>query len=64
MAFKRVPMVVVTLLGPQYNVGEKPTVILYTYIHRHVNRFGFLIEGLNAPSANSANLGKTWGSEI
>ena len=22
-------------LGPQYNVGEKPTVILYIYITRH-----------------------------
>ena len=22
-------------LGPQYNVGEKPTVILYIYINRH-----------------------------
>ena len=22
-------------LGQQYNVGEKPTVILYIYIHRH-----------------------------
>ena len=28
-------MMVVTLLGQQYNVGEKPTVILYTYINRH-----------------------------
>ena len=28
-------MVVVTLLGQKYNVGEKPTVILYTYINRH-----------------------------
>ena len=39
MAFKRVrtsPMVV-TSLGQQYNIGEKPTVILYTnYINRHV----------------------------
>ena len=25
----------ITLLGQQYNVGEKPTVILYTYINRH-----------------------------
>ena len=24
-------------LGQQYNVGEKPTVILYIYINRHVN---------------------------
>ena len=23
------------ILGQQYNVGEKPTVILYTYINRH-----------------------------
>ena len=22
-------------LGQQYNVGEKPTVVLYTYINRH-----------------------------
>ena len=27
------PMVVT--LGQQYNVGEKPTIILYTYINRH-----------------------------
>ena len=26
---------VVTFLGQQYNTGEKPTVILYTYINRH-----------------------------
>ena len=25
----------ITLLGERYNVGEKPTVILYTYINRH-----------------------------
>ena len=25
----------VVALGQQYNVGEKPTVILYTYINRH-----------------------------
>ena len=25
----------VLTLGQQYNVGEKPTVILYTYIKRH-----------------------------
>ena len=24
-----------TTLGQQYDVGEKPTVILYTYIDRH-----------------------------
>ena len=24
-----------TTLGQQYKVGEKPTVILYTYINRH-----------------------------
>ena len=26
---------VITLLGQQYNVGEKPTVILYTYIKQY-----------------------------
>ena len=26
----------VVTLGQQYNVGEKPTVILYIYINRHV----------------------------
>ena len=31
MAFKRVPLTVVQ----QYNIGEKPTVMLYTYINRH-----------------------------
>ena len=25
----------VITLGQQYNVGEKPTIILYTYINRH-----------------------------
>ena len=25
-------------LGQQYNVGEKPTVILYIYINRHVDQ--------------------------
>ena len=25
----------VVTMGQQYNVGEKPTVILYTYINRH-----------------------------
>ena len=25
----------VVTLGQQYNTGEKPTVILYTYINRH-----------------------------
>ena len=34
MAFKRVPLWVVTL-GQQYNVGEKPTGLLYTYINHH-----------------------------
>ena len=26
---------IVVTLGQQYNIGEKPTVILYTYINRH-----------------------------
>ena len=25
----------IVTLGQQYNIGEKPTVILYTYINRH-----------------------------
>ena len=25
----------VVTLGQQYNIGEKPTVMLYTYINRH-----------------------------
>ena len=33
MVFNRVPRKVT--LGQQYNVGEKPTVILYTYINPH-----------------------------
>ena len=34
MAFKTGSPMQITL-GPQYNVGEKPTVILYIYINRH-----------------------------
>ena len=29
------PYIMVVTLGQQYNIGEKPTVILYTYINRH-----------------------------
>ena len=28
-------MFMVVPLGQQYNIGEKPTVILYSYINRH-----------------------------
>ena len=36
MAFKRVPLCMVVTLGQEYNIGEKPIVILYTYnINRH-----------------------------
>ena len=36
MTFKRVLSPRVVTLGQQYNVGQKPTVILYTYyINRH-----------------------------
>ena len=28
----------VVILGQQYNVGEKPTVILYIYINRHAEQ--------------------------
>ena len=30
-------------LSQQYNVGEKPTVILYIYINRHAGSFVFLV---------------------
>ena len=39
-------MVVTLLLGQQYNTGEKPTVMLYTYINRHVG----------TPDKNKANI--------
>ena len=39
MAFKTDSPLVVTL-GQQYNIGEKPTVILYTYINRHAGTPG------------------------
>ena len=29
----------VVTLGQQYNVGEKPTVILYSYIDRHAGTY-------------------------
>ena len=35
MAFKRVRSPMIVTLGQQYNIGVKPTVILYTYINRH-----------------------------
>ena len=28
----------VVILGQEYNVGEKPTVILYTFINRHAEQ--------------------------
>ena len=34
MAFERVPLMVVTL-GQRYRVGDKPTVIMYTYTKCH-----------------------------
>ena len=42
-------MVVVTL-GQQYNIGEKPTVTLYTYINRHAG----------TPENNEKPPNKTW----
>ena len=33
-------------LGPQYNVGETPTVILYIYINRHAGTWGPYPPGL------------------
>ena len=35
MAFKQTGSPMQIALGPQHNVGEKPTVILYIYINRH-----------------------------
>ena len=35
MAVKRVRSPMVVTLGQQYNVGEKPSIMLYTYINRH-----------------------------
>ena len=35
MEVKRVPLCMLATLGQQYNVGEKPAVMLYTYINRH-----------------------------
>ena len=35
MAFKRFPDGIIVTLSQQYHVGEKPAVILYTYITRH-----------------------------
>ena len=35
MAFKFTGSPMEITLGQQYNIGEKPTVILYTYINRH-----------------------------
>ena len=32
------PTVVVVTKGQQHHVGEKPTVILYTYINRHAGK--------------------------
>ena len=37
-------------LGQQYNVGEKPTVILYTYINRHA---GTPTKGKTKQSSNN-----------
>ena len=58
----------VITLGQEYNVGEKPTVILYTYINRHAGTptkakfvvvchswcFGYQPEKLLYTVANSA----------
>ena len=38
MVFKRVRSPVEVRLSHQYNVGEKPTVILYTFINRHAEQ--------------------------
>ena len=41
-------------LGQQYNVGEKPTVILYTYINRYAGTpENYCIKSTNIPLAAS-----------
>ena len=51
MVSKGFPDVVTS--GQQYNIGEKPTVILYTYINRHA--------GTPKPQQrNTVNLGKQY----
>ena len=47
-------------LGQQYNVGEKPTIILYTYINRHAGTYKYkattwFLTGF----PNGSNLGST-----
>ena len=37
-------------LGQQYNIGEKPTVILYTYINRHAGTI-FLLDTIKTAKA-------------
>ena len=34
------PTMIVVTMGQQYNVGEKPTAILYTYINHHAQLLG------------------------
>ena len=37
MTFNYIHSPMVVALGQQYNVGEKPTIILYAYINRHAD---------------------------
>ena len=46
----------VITLGQQYNVGEKPTVILYTYINRHA---GTPTKGKTKQNTSSNNKDKS-----
>ena len=39
----------VVTLGQQYNIEEKPTVILYSYINRHAGRC--LLKSIELPEA-------------
>ena len=42
----------IVTLGQQYNIGKKPTVILYTYINRHAET----IEKQRRQNSTSSNI--------
>ena len=48
----------VVTLGQQYNIGEKPTVILYSYINRHAGTPDKQ-RRQNSPSSNNKDESKT-----
>ena len=50
----------VVTLGQQYNVGEKPTVKLYTYNNRHAGTPEKQQHQKNSNKQNSAVTHQTW----